>query len=198
VTTDAEVIIDDVPVQEAVLRDDLDPAGASRVDIGSIRFFVIRRGDQHAVRVRDRNHPARESFTGRRWFAVDPRCRVIGVFTPHAEPRTLEIVNSVGMLAPMKNPGAVEFDLIAQRVRLEALYAGDDELWFIFRDSHPLTYPGGRFLYAPLSPGGEVTLDFNKAYNPPCVFMSFATCPLAPPENHLPFPVEAGEIAAQE
>jgi uncharacterized protein (DUF1684 family) len=69
-------------------------------------------------------------------------------------------------------------------------------LFFVFRDktSGKTTYPAARFLYADLPVNGRVILDFNKAYNPPCVFTPYATCPLPPPENRLPIPVEAGEL----
>jgi uncharacterized protein (DUF1684 family) len=95
----------------------------------------------------------------------------------------------------MENPGRVEFVLGKRHVRMEAFRADADKLWFIFKDTHPQTYKGGRFLNAPLHHDTMVTLDFNKAYNPPCAFTPYATCPLAPPENTLPFAVEAGEIA---
>jgi hypothetical protein len=53
---------------------------------------------------------------------------------------------------------------------------------------------GGRFLYtdAP-SADGSVVVDFNRSYNPPCVFSPYATCPLPWPANRLPIRVEAGE-----
>jgi uncharacterized protein (DUF1684 family) len=72
---------------------------------------------------------------------------------------------------------------------------GDDEIFFVFRDrtSGKETYGAGRFLKANPAAGGCMTLDFNRACNPPCAFTPFATCPLPPPENWLPFAVPAGE-----
>ena len=73
---------------------------------------------------------------------------------------------------------------------------GDEQLFIIFADqtSGSVTYGGGRYLYADApGPEGSVTLDFNKAYNPPCVFTPFATCPLPPRQNRLALRVEAGE-----
>ena len=56
------------------------------------------------------------------------------------------------------------------------------------------TFGGGRYLYVkPPGPDGLVVLDFNKAYNPPCAFTPYATCPLPPAQNRLPFRIEAGE-----
>ncbi len=56
------------------------------------------------------------------------------------------------------------------------------------------TYGGGRFLYAPeAGEAGNVVLDFNKAYNPPCAFTAYAACPLPPRQNRLELAVFAGE-----
>ena len=193
VTTNAEVTVDGVVANTSVLHDDTYAEGASRVEIGSINFFIIKRSDQYAVRVRDRNNPARQSFTGRIWFPINPDYLITATFTPHSELKTLQIVNIVGLLEPMGNPGYVDFTLDGHQIRLEAFDGDDDQLWFVIRDASPLTYKGGRFLYAPINPDSTATLDFNKAYNPPCVFTPYATCPLPPKQNILSLPIEVGE-----
>ena len=94
-----------------------------------------------------------------------------------------------------ESPGVVEFDLENQTFQLEA-YASGEELFFVFGDrtSGRETYPAGRFLYAKLPADGELTvLDFKLAYNPPCAFNDFATCPVAAPQNRLSIRIEAGE-----
>jgi len=91
-----------------------------------------------------------------------------------------------------------DFTLDGQPVRLEAFEASSDQLWFVFRDASPLTYPASRFLYALIHPDGTATLDFNKAYNPPCAFTPYATCPLPPKQNILAFPLEVGEKIPSE
>ncbi len=190
------VLVDGTPSEDAMLLDDHAEKGATIVAIGAISFFVIKRGDQYGVRIRDRNHPARLSFAGRQWFAVDSDYRVEAQFYPHPTPRTLPIVNSAGITIQMNNPGIVEFMVNGQSARLEAFDGDiDKELWFIFKDqtNGTLTYGAGRFLYAPLSAEGIVDLDFNRAYSPPCAFTAFATCPLPPKENRLVMPIEAGE-----
>ncbi len=189
------VLIDNIPTKTAILRDDSDSAGPSLVQVGAITFFVIKRGNRYAVRLRDRNSPARQTFTGRRWFAIDPAYRVTAAFTPHPEPRTVQVMNSLGTLVAMANPGYVEFALNGQRLRLEAFDAAKNELWFIFKDatSGRQTYGAGRFLYAPRHADDTVTLDFNKAYSPPCAFTPHATCPFPPKENVLAIAIEAGE-----
>jgi uncharacterized protein (DUF1684 family) len=176
------------------LRDDEHPQGASRIEVGSVSFTVIKRGDQYGVRVRDKDNPARQTFAGRVWYPVDAQSRVTAKYVAHAEPRSLPVMNVVGIETPMENPGYVEFTLGGHTARLEAFAASSDEVWFVFQDTAGENYHGGRFLYAPVQ-DGSASLDFNKAYNPPCAFTPYATCPVPPKENHLPFAVEAGEKA---
>ena len=94
-------------------------------------------------------------------------------------------------------PGYVTFTVNGETVRLEPIQDSPDdrELFFIFRDATggETTYPPGRFLVADSPVEGKVVLDFNKAYNPPCAFTPFATCPLPPPQNRLKVKIEAGE-----
>ncbi|MEO8397282.1 MAG: DUF1684 domain-containing protein [Chloroflexota bacterium] len=198
-TAAVEVRVDGVVAAKMThLNDDANPLGASRVEIGSVNFFIIERSGQYGIRMRDKNNPARQTFTGRVWFPIDPAYRVSAAFTPHPQPKTLDILNVVGLIEPTLNPGYVDFTLDGHSVRLEAFEGGQDQLWFVFRDTSPLTYPASRFLYAPLHPDATATLDFNKAYNPPCAFTPYATCPLPPKQNILSFPIEVGEKTLQE
>jgi hypothetical protein len=95
----------------------------------------------------------------------------------------------------------VEFEKEGRTYRIDALHgAEENEIWLIFGDgtNGKTTYGGGRFLYATLESGGldqagEVWVDFNRAYNPPCAFTPYATCPLPPPGNKIELAVEAGE-----
>ena len=164
------------------------------VTLGDITMFVIERGGRFAIRARDRQHPARAAFAGREWFAPDPSWRITAEFTPHEPPRTLPIMNIVGIAEETPNPGTVSFTLDGQEYRFEALGARDG-LFIIFRDATngAGSYPAGRFIDAPAPEDGRVMLDFNCAYSPPCAFTDFATCPLPPPQNRLPLRVEAGE-----
>lgn len=193
---DVPVMIDGTPAQTAALRDDHDPAGATRVEVGSVSFTVIKRGEKYGVRVRDRDNPSRTTFSGRIWYPVAPSYKVTATFVPHPVPRTIGIETMAGVVTPMENPGWAKLELNGAALHLEAFSAHEDEVWFVFRDetSKAETYPAGRFLYAPLHEDGTVLLDFNKAYNPPCAFTPYATCPLPPKENHLPIRIEAGEL----
>ncbi len=193
--TSVDVTIDGNPAREAILNEDVAEDGPTRVAIGSVRFYVIKRADQYGVRVIDQENPALKTFKGRQWFAIDPAFHVEAKFMPHETVRTLSVINSVGLTVPMENPGVVQFELSGQTLQLEAFDSDPGELWFIFKDqtNGTATYGAGRFLVAPVSADGVVDLDFNKSYSPPCAFTAFATCPFAPRENHLPIRIEAGE-----
>jgi uncharacterized protein (DUF1684 family) len=102
----------------------------------------------------------------------------------------------------MDSPGYVEFVSKGKRYRLEPVYEtpAHSDLFFIFKDltSRAETYEAGRFLHTPLPSGGIVDLDFNRAYNPPCAFTAFATCPLPTKENQLAVAIRAGELRHHE
>ncbi len=169
------------------------------IQMNDLTFFIIKRGDtvhgaRYAIRLRDKNSAARKTFTGRQWFPVKEAYNIQAKFIAYDQPKTLPILTIIGDLEPSPNPGYVTFTLAGKEYRLEAQSSGE-RLFFNFRDetSGKDTYPAGRFLYTDKPTNGVVALDFNKAYNPPCAFTKFATCPLPPRENHLPVSVEAGE-----
>ena len=107
------------------------------------------------------------------------------------------MINVVGDTVEFQSPGQLLFMRDGVEYRLDALYETPEkkDLWVIFRDrtSGVTTYPAGRYLHAPLPVGGQVDLDFNVAYNPPCAFTEFATCPIPPRQNWLKIAIEAGE-----
>jgi uncharacterized protein len=186
------------PVTSAVeLLPDTSDSGPTRVDVGGMHFLVIKRGERYGIRVRDPENAARVHFKGLDYYAPDERWRVTARLEPHNPPKTIPITNIVGMTSQEASPGSLVFQLNGQTYRLDPIVEeGSDNLFIIFRDatSRDTTYPAGRYLYAsPPGPDGTVTVDFNKAYNPPCAFTPFATCPLPPAQNRLPVRVEAGE-----
>jgi uncharacterized protein len=193
----AFVTLDGKPVTTQELRDDV-PGPADILTLGDLRFFVIERSGKFGIRLRDLKSPARTSFAGTRWFPIKKEYRVVGKFIPHPSPKKLSVPNVLGMVEAMESPGAVEFTLAGQKLRLEPVYEEPNakELFYIFRDrtSGHETYGAGRFFYTDLPKDGQVIIDFNKAYTPPCAFTRFATCPLPPRQNHLPIRVEAGEL----
>ena len=166
------------------------------LELGALRLCVIERGGRMAVRTWDTEAAARREFEGIDHWAVDPAWRLEARFEP-TPGRTIRVPDVLGIDEDDESPGDVVFELDGVTHRLQALPGGDTgELWLVFGDAtngHE-TYGGGRFLYtgAP-DADGRVTVDFNRAYNPPCVFSRFATCPLPWPANRLPIRVEAGE-----
>ena len=169
-------------------------ANVDIITIGTVKFFVIKRGDEYFIRVRDNNSKIRRDFTGLKWFPVDPAWKISAKFTPNAQPKTILFDSQNGVKQPMQSPGVVTFTRDGKEYRLEPVTEGR-ELFFIFRDatSNKTTYGAARFLYAEPAMNGTVILDFNKAINPPCAFTAYATCPLPPPQNRLTLAVTAGE-----
>jgi len=164
------------------------------VTLGSLSMFVIQRGDRYGIRLKDLNSRLRREFAGLHYFPVDETYRV----TTHLvrDPKKIPIPNVLGQVQDTPSPGYVEFELHGQKLRLTPVEDAPGELSFIFRDltSAKETYGSGRFLDVELKKDGEVVLDFNKAYNPPCAFTPYATCPLPPKENRLAARIEAGEM----
>lgn len=167
------------------------------VRFGSANFHVIERSGRLALRVKDANAKTRTGFVGLDYYPIDPAFRFEARYEPHEAGKTIPIANIIGTLDPMPNPGAVVFEKDGVEYRLEAVDEGDGMLFLIFADrtSGKETYGAGRFLYAepPAAGSDRVVVDFNRAYNPPCVFTPHATCPLAPPENRLDLAITAGE-----
>ncbi len=165
---------------------------------GSLRLFVIARAGRLALRVRDLDSAARRDFHGLDYFPTDPGWRLEARFEPYAPPRRIPITNVFGDEIQMLSPGALVFGHAGRELRLDALLEapGDDHLFVMFADetSGRETYGAGRFLHVPLPVDGVTHVDFNEAYNPPCAFTGFATCPLPPPQNRLPVAVRAGEL----
>jgi uncharacterized protein (DUF1684 family) len=191
--------IDGSRVMGAVTMRPDNPGLPTVLEMGTLTLYVIKRGDRYAVRVKDTNSPVRRSFTGLEWFDVDEGYRVVAKWVSYPQPKPLRVPNVLGETEAMPSPGYAEFTLGGRTVRLDGVLEDPraEQLFFIMRDqtSGKETYGAGRFLYADLPKAGEVVLDFNKAYNPPCAFTPYATCPLPPRQNWMPLRVEAGERA---
>jgi hypothetical protein len=165
--------------------------------VGPVSMYLIERGGRFGLRVKDAESPRRRGFRGLEWYPVRASYRVAARFVPYDPPKRIPIANVLGMVEPMPSPGYVIFTMNGRQVQLDPVLEEPDakELFFIFRDSTAgkETYPAGRFLYSGMPKDGQVVLDFNKAYSPPCAFTSFATCPLPPRQNRLDVRIEAGE-----
>lgn len=167
---------------------------APLLSIGSLRFNIIQRGDKIGIRLRDLNAPALQSFKAPERFPVNPNWKIKAGFVAN-QSGTIAIQNVLGQVNREASPGQLVFNYGSSTYRLDVLREGNQ--WFVlFADatSGKTTYPTGRFLYVPITTGNEpIHLDFNLAFNPPCAFTTYATCPIPPPQNRLPFAVTAGE-----
>jgi hypothetical protein len=181
---------------ETELRPD-DPGPPDIVVLGDLTMLVIKRGERYGIRLRDKNSRLRREFTTLHWYPVRESYRVAARWEPYDPPRAIAIPDVLGQSQDLPCPGAAVFEMNGRTLRLEPVIEvpGDVELFFIFRDmtSGKETYGAGRFFYADPPKDGTIVLDFNKAYNPPCAFTPFATCPLPPPQNRLDVAIKAGE-----
>lgn len=201
---DSGATIDGKPVAEATLIDDMHAAAGAEpttVRFGNASFFVIDRDDRKALRVKDVDAEARRGFLGIDYFPIDLAWRIEAEWVPFVPEHDLEIGTAIGTIDKVKVPGKAVFHRDGHTFELLPYQEEPGgQLFFVIADqtSGKETYGAARFLYAALPAGGldkpgKVVLDFNRAYNPPCAFTPFATCPLAPPENRLDIAVTAGE-----
>ena len=164
---------------------------------GDLKWDIIRREDKYGIRLRHLKSPSVQNFKGIERYDVQESWKVRAVLKPAlVAGRGISITNVLGQTTTQASPGKLEFSIGGKQYSLDALDGGKDELFIIFGDetNGVETYPSGRYLYVK-RPGedGVVTLDFNKAYNPPCAFTPYATCPLPPRQNILPISITAGE-----
>ncbi len=176
------------------LRDD----GADDADVieaGGTSVVVHRSGERVSLRVRDPNGERSRMFQGFDWFPIGRNYRVLGRFTRDAASRSLPVVNTFGDVDTYETEGVIAFELNGEELHLRPFTTDDGRFYIVFNDasSGEETYEAARFLYADLGEDGTTILDFNRAYNPPCSFNPFTTCPIPLPENRLPSKVLAGE-----
>jgi uncharacterized protein (DUF1684 family) len=187
------VLLRGEPVTTAIdLRDDAD-----ELVTGDVRLVVHVSGQTRSIRVRDPNGPLARGFLGFTWFPVDAQYRVMGRFIRDRLPQRRKVLNTYGDVDEYTTEGVVEFRLLGQTLRLRPFTTRPRRLYFVFRDasSGHETYETARFLYSDLRDDGTTLLDFNMAYNPPCAFNPYTTCPIPLRENRLPVKILAGERA---
>jgi uncharacterized protein (DUF1684 family) len=193
----AEVFLGEARVTSPVR---LRPAESSRprdeLRIGDITLWVHTSGERHAIRVRDPQSEVARTFAGFRWYPIDERYRVTARFIADPKPRQIRVPSLSGDDQVYTTEGMVEFTLQGRRIRMRPMTTRPGRLFLVFRDatSGKETYGAARFLYADLQPDGTTVLDFNEAYNPPCAFNPFTTCPLPLRENRLTILIRAGEL----
>ncbi len=180
-------------------RQQVTPAGVSGIctcQIGKIKKQpVISRNNRPYLRVWDREAPALTSHKGLHYFPIDAKYQITALYQPFETPRSLKVLDAIGGEHESRFPGQACFTINGLECTLIA-EEEDDGLLFNFTDltRADSTYPGGRYLLTEPPAGGTILLDFNLARNWPCAYTAFATCPLAPAENHLKVRIEAGEM----
>jgi uncharacterized protein (DUF1684 family) len=161
----------------------------------NLRWFIIKRGTKYGVRLRDLESDALKNFTHIDRFPVNEKWKITAVYEAPPKDKTIPINDVIGLTTETPFGGTLHFEIDGQKFQLEATLEGN-KLFIVFADETTgnETYGGGRFLYAerPLT-GTTIILDFNKAYDPPCCFTNFATCPLPTAKNHLTIAISAGE-----
>ncbi len=167
------------------------------MSFGDLHWFIIKRGIEYGIRLKDYNHPLLTTFNHIATYPIDPKWRVKATYEPYHPPKTVVVHNQVGMHLEQPVPGALHFTLKGKPYTLEPVgHAGDEEYFVMIYDqtSGHETYGSGRYLYVPRPDEKGVTyIDFNKAFNPPCAFTQFATCLFPHEANRLPLKIEAGE-----
>jgi len=194
-SADAHATIDGKPVTTAKLASDAS-AKATVVEMGSLRFKVIVRGQRIGIRLKDLESEAAKNYPGPVFFPLDMSYRVTATWIPSDGKQTVDVPNVLGDVTPTPVAGTAVFKINGQEYRLTDMGGSAAKgLFFVFNDltSKTDTYPGGRFLETDPVTNGSVVLDFNRAYSPPCSVTPYATCPLAPKENRLTTAIPAGE-----
>jgi uncharacterized protein len=196
----AGLTLDGTPAREGPLT--VNGAKPSTIGWHGLSLVVLERGDRFVLRTKDADSPTRTAFKGLHWYAPDPLYRVVARWTPYTPPRIEKIPTVIGTTLDLPAPGIAEFTLEGKTLRLEPVIESGEQgqLFFILRDetSHAVTYGAGRFLHTGLpdhglGQPGELVIDFNELYNPPCAYTPYATCPLPPEQNRLPVEIPAGE-----
>ena len=192
----SDVLIEGKLVQEECFLKPDTSGEPTIVTVGELRFFLIVRGERVGIRVKQENHPNRLKFDGRVWYEPSLPWRVTAAVTPYDPPKQSPVLNVLGDTEESEFNARLEFSLNGSQHNLDAFLLEDGRYYILFKDSSSgvSTYPSGRYLVTEKAVEGQVVIDFNKAYNPPCAFTDFATCPLPPPQNLLSAAVQAGEI----
>jgi len=184
------------PITEMILQND-NSGKPSILKYKSLSWFVVKRQDKYGIRLKDDEHPEFDRFTGIDRYEIDTEWRVKANFVPYNPAKIIEIPTVMGTILEDPSPGFLQFEIDGNLYQLDPTGKMESKrLFLIFADltNGDETYGAGRFLSIDFPhPDSTVYIDFNKAYNPPCAFTKYATCPLPPRQNQLPLEVTAGE-----
>ena len=182
-------------VRNAILRSDQN-AKPSFITWNGIRMVLHEHAEKYAIRIWDNQRSQRFSLPPRKWFPINKSFRFQGRYTKYPQPKVSDQPDVFGDTVEDRMDGYVTFRFEGKTYKLDATEVKDHKLFIKFKDltSGKETYPPSRYHYTEPVKDGKVILDFNYSYSPPCAFTEYATCIFAPPQNALPFRVEAGEI----
>ncbi|KAA3612002.1 MAG: DUF1684 domain-containing protein [Calditrichaeota bacterium] len=194
INDNVDVFVDSSRINKMVLKND-NEKGTHLLKHGSLSWYVLKRSEKIGIRLRDSEHPNIKSFKGIDHFPIVKEWRIKARLEPFDSIKTIRIANVLGQISDFEWPGTLVFEIDGQTHKLDPIISGK-RYWLLFADetSGEETYGAGRFLYTDkVDSTGYTYIDFNKSYNPPCVFTPFATCPLPPLQNRLSVRITAGE-----
>jgi uncharacterized protein (DUF1684 family) len=190
----ADITINDTIIKNKIIYDETTEK-TLLLKHKSLQWFVIKRGNKYGIRLRDLQSENLKRFKGIERFAVDEKWNVNAILEAPEKIAFIDVTDVLGNVNKTPYAGKVHFEIDGIKYALDATKEGE-EMFIVFADetSGITTYGSGRFLYASMpKDDNKVFLDFNKAYNPPCAFTAFATCPLPLKQNFLNVKIEAGE-----
>jgi uncharacterized protein (DUF1684 family) len=197
VAAGVEVFHGDKPVRTILMQSDIDGGKPTSVRSGTLTWYIIDRNGNLAVRLKDSESELLKSFQGLDYFPVDKKWRVAAQLHAHDRPKSISIATILGTVDEHDSPGTLHFRIGEQSYTLDPIFTSSgQQLSIIFADatSGVETYGGGRFVVVDLPDvSGRTYIDFNRAYNPPCAFTDYSTCPLPPKQNRLDVKIAAGE-----
>jgi uncharacterized protein (DUF1684 family) len=191
---DHEVFAENVKIKTATIFSG-EETNAKQLAFQTFRWSIIKREDLIGIRFRDLASPLLEKLQLIPRYTINQDWRINARIEQSVLP-SVSILNVLGQTTQEKSAGKVVFEFNGKSYSLDVVDEGTTNLFVLFGDETNAkeTYPTGRFLYIPRpDANGNTVIDFNKAFNPPCAFTPFATCPIPPKQNILPFAIKAGE-----
>ena len=188
------ISLNDSLVKDVELMDD-HSGNTTYLQQGDLAWYIIKRGERYGIRLRDHKHPRIDELDHIPSYPIQTGYVVEAILEPFEEPRTMTVATPLeGFTESYECPGILKFRIRGEELNLHPFISGEG-YFLVFADETTglETYGAGRFMYAVPDSAGRIILDFNKAYNPPCAFSPFATCPMPPRENFMPAAIEAGE-----
>lgn len=190
---------DGQPFSKMKMNSDVSDQGPTKVQLGDLTFWLIERSHRLGLRLSDPQSPILQRYAGTKCFSYAPHWRLEARFESFTTPQSITMPSVLGSQTVEKSTGRLLFTVNGRQHHLYPSGSTDQDFFIVFADltnGHE-TYGGGRFLKVPIPTEGQATvIDFNRAYNPPCAYNPYTTCPLPPSENKLAIRIEAGELIA--